>query len=41
MQATYPCIVYNDMPKIDNLKRQFPASFRTEPVLVAKDGIGG
>lgn len=32
---------HNDMPKIANLKRQFPASFRTEPVLVAKGGIGG
>ncbi|WP_415214901.1 peptide-methionine (S)-S-oxide reductase MsrA [Shinella sp.] len=38
---TYPYIVYNDMPKIDNLKRLFPANYRAEPVLVAKVGIGG
>mgnify|MGYP001584835867 CR=1 FL=1 len=38
---TYPYIVYNDMPKIENLKRLFPADFRAEPVLVAKVGIGG
>ncbi len=37
---TYPYIVYNDMPKIDNLKRLFPADFRSDPVLVAKVGIG-
>ena len=36
---TYPYIVYNDMPKIENLKRLFPASFRANPVLVAKAGI--
>ena len=38
---TYPYIVYNDMPKIENLKRLFPADFRAKPVLVAKVGIGG
>ncbi len=38
---TYPYIVYNDMPKIENLKRLFPAEFRADPVLVAKVGIGG
>lgn len=32
---TYPYIVINDMPKIDNLKRLFPQDFRQEPVLVA------
>ena len=36
---TYPYIVYNDMPKIENLKRLFPSSFRADPVLVAKAGI--
>jgi hypothetical protein len=30
-----------DLSEIANLKRQFPGSFRTEPVLVAKGGIGG
>lgn len=38
---THPYIVHNDLPKIDNLKRLFPASFRAEPVLVATVGIGG
>jgi len=31
----YPYIVYNDLPKIANLKRLFPALYRAEPVLVA------
>lgn len=31
---TYPYIVYNDLPKIENLKRLFPARYRAEPVLV-------
>lgn len=32
---TYPYIVINDMPKIDDLKRLFPKDYRAEPVLVA------
>jgi peptide-methionine (S)-S-oxide reductase len=32
---TYPYIVYNDLPKIANLKRLFPALYRADPVLVA------
>jgi peptide-methionine (S)-S-oxide reductase len=32
---TYPYIVFNDLPKIDELKRLFPDSYRAEPVLVA------
>jgi peptide-methionine (S)-S-oxide reductase len=31
---TYPYIVYNDLPKIENLKRLFPARYRAEPALV-------
>ena len=31
---TYPYIVYNDLPKIANLKRLFAARYRAEPVLV-------
>lgn len=31
----HPYIVYNDLPKIDDLKRLFPDSYRAEPVLVA------
>jgi peptide-methionine (S)-S-oxide reductase len=32
---SYPYIVVNDQPKIDNLKAVFPAAYRAEPVLVA------
>ena len=30
----YPYIVFNDLPKIANLKRVFPALYRPDPVLV-------
>lgn len=30
----YPYIVFNDLPKIANLKRLFPALYRLDPVLV-------
>jgi peptide-methionine (S)-S-oxide reductase len=30
----YPYIVFNDLPKIANLKRLFPALYRPDPVLV-------
>jgi peptide-methionine (S)-S-oxide reductase len=33
---TYPYIVYNDLPKIENLKRLFPNLFRVTPVLVGR-----
>nr|WP_087149258.1 peptide-methionine (S)-S-oxide reductase MsrA [Pararhizobium antarcticum] len=36
LNPTYPYIVYNDMPKIDNLKALFPDSFASTPVLVLK-----
>jgi peptide-methionine (S)-S-oxide reductase len=32
---SYPYIVYNDLPKISNLKRLFPALYRPDPVLVS------
>ena len=32
---TYPYIVYNDLPKVENLKRVFPKDYRQTPVLVA------
>jgi peptide-methionine (S)-S-oxide reductase len=32
---TYPYIVYNDLPKVEALKRLFPESYRDEPVLVS------
>ena len=31
----HPYIVYNDLPKIDDLKRLFPDVYRPDPVLVA------
>lgn len=31
----YPYIVFNDLPKIANLKRLFPGLYRADPVLVA------
>lgn len=36
LNPNHPYIVYNDMPKIDNLKAIFPAAFRANPVLVSK-----
>ena len=37
---TYPYIVYNDLPKIDALKRVFPAMYRNVPAMLAeKDAI--
>jgi peptide-methionine (S)-S-oxide reductase len=33
----YPYIVYNDLPKIANLKKLFPALYRADPVLVSAD----
>jgi peptide-methionine (S)-S-oxide reductase len=36
---SYPYIVYNDLPKIDELKRLFPDLYRAEPVLVATAGV--
>ena len=32
---TYPYIVYNDLPKIENLKQLFPDKYRNQPVTVA------
>ena len=34
-QPDYPYIVVNDMPKVEGLKRLFPAQYRDKPVLVA------
>lgn len=38
---TQPYIVYNDLPKIEHLRRLFPGVWRDDPVLVAEVGIGG
>jgi peptide-methionine (S)-S-oxide reductase len=32
---TYPYIVINDLPKVENLKRLYPEVYRVDPVLVA------
>ena len=32
---SYPYIVINDLPKIEDLKRLFPNLYRTDPVLTA------
>ena len=34
LNPTAPYIVFNDLPKIENLKRVFPELYREEPVLV-------
>jgi peptide-methionine (S)-S-oxide reductase len=34
-----PYIVYNDLPKITELKRLFPDLYRADPVLVANSGL--
>ena len=34
LNPTYPYIVFNDLPKIQNLKRLFPELYRPDPVLV-------
>jgi peptide-methionine (S)-S-oxide reductase len=36
---SYPYIVFNDLPKIDNLKRLLPDFYRADPVLVASAGL--
>jgi peptide-methionine (S)-S-oxide reductase len=35
LHPTQPYIVYNDLPKIDDLKTMFPDLYRADPVLVA------
>ncbi len=37
LNPSYPYIVFNDLPKVENLKRLFPEVYRATPVLV-KDG---
>jgi peptide-methionine (S)-S-oxide reductase len=36
LNPTSPYIVYNDLPKIENLKRLFPDVYRDDPVLVSE-----
>jgi peptide-methionine (S)-S-oxide reductase len=35
LNPNYPYIVYNDLPKIENLKQLYPDLYRADPVLVA------
>ncbi|CAN5306124.1 peptide-methionine (S)-S-oxide reductase MsrA [soil metagenome] len=39
LHPNQPYIVFNDLPKVENLKRLFPAAYRAEPALVAKTGM--
>jgi peptide-methionine (S)-S-oxide reductase len=36
LNPTQPYIVYNDLPKVENLKRLFPALYRDDPILVSE-----
>jgi len=38
LHPTYPYIVFNDLPKIENLKRLFPGLYRETPRLVSQAG---
>ena len=38
LHPTQPYIVYNDAPKVQNLKKLFPALWREKPVLVSEAG---
>jgi len=39
LNPTQPYIVYNDLPKIENLKRLFAQDYRADPVLVSQVGV--
>jgi len=39
LHPNQPYIVFNDLPKVENLKRMFPAAYRAAPALVSKTGI--
>jgi peptide-methionine (S)-S-oxide reductase len=41
LHPTYPYIVFNDLPKVDNLKRLFAADYRATPVTVMASGKAG
>ena len=36
LNPTYPYIVYNDLPKVANLKQVFPGLYREAPILVSQ-----
>lgn len=39
LNPTQLYIVYNDLPKVENLKRLFPTLYRDDPVLVSEAGL--
>jgi peptide-methionine (S)-S-oxide reductase len=39
LHPNQPYIVFNDLPKVDNLKKLFAHSWRDQPVLVSKTGM--
>jgi peptide-methionine (S)-S-oxide reductase len=39
LNPTYPYIVYNDLPKIENLKAVFADDYRDDPILVSEAGL--
>lgn len=41
LNPAYPYIVYNDLPKIEHLKRLLPRLYRDKPVLVSQAGGAG
>jgi peptide-methionine (S)-S-oxide reductase len=40
LHPSNPYIVFNDAPKVENLKRMFASLYRDKPVLVADSGMG-
>jgi peptide-methionine (S)-S-oxide reductase len=40
LHPAYPYIVINDLPKVEQLKRLFPARYRDQPVLLATQEMG-
>jgi len=39
LHPNQPYIAIHDLPKVDNLKRLFPADYRAEPALVSRTGM--
>ena len=39
LHPSQPYIVFNDLPKVENLKRLFADSWRAEPALVSRTGM--
>jgi peptide-methionine (S)-S-oxide reductase len=39
LHPTQPYIAIHDLPKVENLKRLFPAAYRAEPALVSRTGM--